>query len=177
MLTLLPSSVKQGMLPDLTSFLRNMQAQFISLQQHTNELESLAATNARSTAQLAPRPPFVQRVAASVRMFAISTGPKGYQYVYILRSHHFTHREVRNSLKILGVDTGYILDINFPTKECKLEEVAAELHSNRCLKALKYLCPHVAVSVSHFFCDQDWISKEDIPVHSVSGPGASIHDF
>ncbi|OAD75680.1 hypothetical protein PHYBLDRAFT_166906 [Phycomyces blakesleeanus NRRL 1555(-)] len=277
----------QGMSPNLASFLRNMQAQFMSLQQRTNELESLAATNARLTAQLvnaekliadlrsqlasqgncqittnastssAPttpkepgteastwataaaaahnsvvvptalsvrktlRPPSVRRVAASARMFAIPTGPKGYQYVYIPRSRRLTHREVRNSLKTLGVDTGRILDINFPAKDVvgilvynqyaekfqttlttvaieildtfdpldpkniadpkykslcdsELEEVAAELHSDRCLKALKYLRPHVAVPVGHCFCDQGWISKEDIPVHSVSGPGAGL---
>ncbi|OAD75515.1 hypothetical protein PHYBLDRAFT_166752 [Phycomyces blakesleeanus NRRL 1555(-)] len=287
MSTLLPSSVMQGMSPNLASFLGNMQAQFMSLQQCTNELESLAATNARLTAQLVnaekliadlrsqlasqsncqiitnastssapttpkepgietstwtttaaaahnsvvvptalsvhktPRPPSVRRVAASARMFAIPTGPKGYQYVYIPRSCRLTHREVRNSLKTLGVDTGHILDINFLAKDVvgilvhnqyaekfqttlttvaieildafdpldpkniadpkykslsdsELEEVAAELHSDRCLKALKYLCPHVAVPVGHFFCDQGWISKEDIPVHSVSGPGAGL---
>ncbi|OAD68803.1 hypothetical protein PHYBLDRAFT_150393 [Phycomyces blakesleeanus NRRL 1555(-)] len=290
MSTLLPSSVMQGMSPDLASFLGNMQAQFMSLQQRTNELESLAATNAKLTAQLVnaekliadlrsqlasqgncqittnastssapttpkepgteastwattaaaahnsvvvptalsvcktPRPPSVRQVAASARMFAIPTGPKGYQYVYIPRSRRLTHREVRNSLKTLGVDTGRILDINFPAKDVvgilvhnqyaekfqttlttvaieildafdpldpkniadpkykslsdsELEEVAAELHSDRCMKALKYLRPHVAVPVGHFFCDQGWISKEDIPVHSVSGPGAGIHDF
>ncbi|OAD66603.1 hypothetical protein PHYBLDRAFT_175148 [Phycomyces blakesleeanus NRRL 1555(-)] len=171
-----------------------------------------------------PRPPYVRRVAASARMFAIPTGPKGYQYVYISRSRHLTHREVCNSLKTLGVDTGRILDINFPAKDVvgilvhnqyaekfqttlttvaieildvfdplnpkniadpkykslsdsELEEVAAELHSDCCLKALKYLRPHVAVSVGHFFCDQGWISKKDIPVHFVSGPGTGIHDF
>ncbi|OAD80280.1 hypothetical protein PHYBLDRAFT_137828 [Phycomyces blakesleeanus NRRL 1555(-)] len=290
MSTLLPSSVMQGMSPDLASFLGNMQAQFMSLQQRTNKLESLAATNARLTTQLVnaekliadlrsqlasqgncqittnasissapttpkepgteastwattaaaahnpvvvptalsvcktPRPPSVHRVAASARMFAILTGPKGYQYMYIPRSRRLTDREVRNSLKTLGVDTGRILDINFPAKDVvgilvhnqyaekfqttlttvaieildaidpldpknivdpkykslsdsELEEVAAELHSDRCLKALKYLCPHVAVPVGHFFCDQGWISKEDIPVHSVSGPDAGIHDF
>ncbi|OAD71771.1 hypothetical protein PHYBLDRAFT_147531 [Phycomyces blakesleeanus NRRL 1555(-)] len=290
MSTLVPSSIIQGMSPDIASFLGNMQAQFMSLLQRTNELESLAATNARLTTQLVntekliadlrsqlasqgncqittnastssapttpkepgtkastwattaaaahnsvvvptalsvrktPRPPSVCQVTASARMFAIPTGPKGYQYVYIPRSRHLTHREVRNSLKTLGVDTGHILDINFPAKDVvgilvhnqyaekfqitlttvaieildtfdpldpkniadpkykslsdsELEEVAAELHSDRCLKALKYLCPHVAVSVGHFFCDQGWISKEDIPVHSVSGPGAGIHDF
>ncbi|OAD65460.1 hypothetical protein PHYBLDRAFT_153359 [Phycomyces blakesleeanus NRRL 1555(-)] len=290
MSTLLPSSVMQGMSPDLASFLGNMQTQFISLQQCTNELESPAATNARLTAQLVnaeklitdlrsqlasqgnyqittnastssapttpkepgteastwattaaaahnsvvvptalsvrktPRPPSVCQVTASARIFVIPTGSKGYQYVYIPRSRCLTHREVCNSLKTLGVDTGCILDINFPAKDVvgilvhnqyaekfqttlttvaieildvfdpldpkniadhkykslsdsELEEVAAELHSDRCLKALKYLCPHVAVSVGHFFCDQGWISKEDIPVHSVSGPGADIHDF
>ncbi|OAD65301.1 hypothetical protein PHYBLDRAFT_176220 [Phycomyces blakesleeanus NRRL 1555(-)] len=287
MSTLLPSSVMQGMLPNLASFLGNMQTQFMSLQQRTNKLESLAATNARLTAQLVnaekliadlrsqlasqgncpiatnaltssapttpkepgteastwattaaathnsvvvstdlsvcktPRPPSVRWVAASARMFAIPTGPKGYQYVYILRSHCLTHREVRNSLKALGVDTGRILDINFPAKnvvgilvhnqyaekfqatlttvaieildtfdpldpkniadpkykslfDSELEEVAAELHSDHCLKALKYLRPHIAVPVSYFFCYQGWISKEDIPVHSDSGPGAGL---
>ncbi|OAD78125.1 hypothetical protein PHYBLDRAFT_164998 [Phycomyces blakesleeanus NRRL 1555(-)] len=290
MSTLLPSSVMQGMSPDLASFLGNMRTQFMSLQQCTNELESIGVTNARLTAQLVnaekliadlrsqlasqgnypittnastssapttpkepgtevstwattaaaahnsvvvptalsvrktPRPPSVCRVAASARMFAIPTGPKGYQYVYIPRSCRLTHREVRNSLKTLGVDTGRILDINFSAKDVvgilvhnqyaekfqttlttvaieildafdpldpkniadpkykslsdsELEEVAAELHSDRCLKALKYLRPYVAVPVGHFFCDQGWISKEDIPVHSVSGLGAGIHDF
>ncbi|OAD66609.1 hypothetical protein PHYBLDRAFT_175154 [Phycomyces blakesleeanus NRRL 1555(-)] len=52
MSTLLPSSIMQGMSPNLASFLGNMQAQFMSLQQHINELESLAATIARLTAQL-----------------------------------------------------------------------------------------------------------------------------
>ncbi|OAD80287.1 hypothetical protein PHYBLDRAFT_160934 [Phycomyces blakesleeanus NRRL 1555(-)] len=246
----------QGLPTELTSFLTTLQAQIMHVQNRTDQLERLAAENARLTTELdqarttianlqkqlgsqsapeknfseislsnpagavgapdkheepgleastwaskasvslpvtAPKMsavPSARRIAASVRMFALPSGPSGYEY----------HKEVRSSLHTLGVDSSQLLDINFPARDVigvlvhvqyadafkaklttasveildafdpldpdnvadpkytslsthELANTAAMLHHDRCLQALQFLCPHVAIPVGHFFCE------------------------
>ncbi|OAD68531.1 hypothetical protein PHYBLDRAFT_150120 [Phycomyces blakesleeanus NRRL 1555(-)] len=49
-------------------------------------------------------------------MFSDKTGPDGFEYVYISWSRCIMHSEVCCSLRTLGVDTGRLLDINFPAR-------------------------------------------------------------
>ncbi|OAD75520.1 hypothetical protein PHYBLDRAFT_143773 [Phycomyces blakesleeanus NRRL 1555(-)] len=89
---LLPANCMQSLPAELVTFLTSMQSQFNAL----NKLPSAC------------------RVAASQRLFSDKTGPDGFEYVYIPCSRRITHSEVRRSLRTLGVDTGHLLDINFP---------------------------------------------------------------
>jgi hypothetical protein len=52
--------------------------------------------------------------AARAFMPAASSGPQGFDYVYIARSRKITRSEVRRRLRSIGVDTNRVLDINFP---------------------------------------------------------------
>ncbi|OAD66963.1 hypothetical protein PHYBLDRAFT_174673 [Phycomyces blakesleeanus NRRL 1555(-)] len=172
----------QGLPTELTSFLTTLQAQIMNVQNRTDQLERLAAENARLTTELdharttianlqkqlgsqsaseknfseislsnpagavgapdknkepgleastwatkasvslpvtAPKMstvPSARRIAASVHMFALPSGPSGYEYVYIPRSRRLKHKEVRSSLRTLGVDSSRLLDINFPAR-------------------------------------------------------------
>ncbi|OAD68534.1 hypothetical protein PHYBLDRAFT_150124 [Phycomyces blakesleeanus NRRL 1555(-)] len=269
----------QGLPTELTSFLTTLQAQIMNVQNRTDQLEQLAAENARLTTELdharttianlqkqlgsqstpeknfseislsnsagavdphinnkesgleastwaskasvslpaiAPKVPTVpsaRRIAASVRMFALPSGPSGYEYVYIPRSRRLKHKEVRSSLRTLGVDSSRLLDINFPARGVigilvhvqyadtfkaklttasveildafdpldpdnvadpkyaslsthELANTAAMLHHDRCLQALQFLRPHVAIPVGHFFCEEGWISEDKIPTRT-----------
>ncbi|OAD75679.1 hypothetical protein PHYBLDRAFT_143926 [Phycomyces blakesleeanus NRRL 1555(-)] len=269
----------QGLPTELTSFLTTLQAQIMNVQNRTDQLERLAAENARLTTELdqarttitnlqkqlgsqsAPEKNFSQislsnlagtvgtsdknkepgleastwaskasvslpvtapkmsavpsahRIAASVRMFALPSGPSGYEYVYIPRSRRLKHKEVRSSLRTLGVDSSRLLDINFPARGVigilvhvqyadtfktkvttssveildafdpldpdnvadpkyaslsthELANTAAMLHYDRCLQALQFLRPHVAIPVGHFFCEEGWISEDEIPTRT-----------
>ncbi|OAD75683.1 hypothetical protein PHYBLDRAFT_166910 [Phycomyces blakesleeanus NRRL 1555(-)] len=86
--------------------------------QSTEDLGTAASTWATKTSLILPaktsRVPSACRVAASQRLFSDKTGPDGFEYVYIPRSRLIMHSEVRRSLRTLGVDTGHLLDINFP---------------------------------------------------------------
>ncbi|KAI9003058.1 hypothetical protein CLU79DRAFT_892656 [Phycomyces nitens] len=156
MSTSLPQSAMQGLPDELAAFLSNMHAQFTEL-------------------QLAPS---ARRVAASTRMFVLPSGPTGYKYVYIPRSRRLTHREVRQSLKTLGVESSRLLDITFPARGvvgilvhsndfdpldpshiadpkyagCQFMTCSycCQLHHNRCLHALKYLRPHLLSQLPTF---------------------------
>ncbi|OAD72682.1 hypothetical protein PHYBLDRAFT_168947 [Phycomyces blakesleeanus NRRL 1555(-)] len=269
----------QGLPTELTSFLTTLQAQIMNVQNRTDQLERLAAENARLTTELdyarttianlqkqlgsqsapeknfseislsnpagavgapdknkepgleastwatkasvslpvtAPKMstvPSARRIAASVRMFALPSGPSGYEYVYIPRSRRLKHKEVRSSLRTLGVDSSRLLDINFPARGVigilvhvqyadtfkakltnasveildafdpldpdnvadpkyaslsthELANTAAMLHHDRCLQALQFLRPHVAIPVGHFFCEEGWISEDEIPTRT-----------
>ncbi|OAD80285.1 hypothetical protein PHYBLDRAFT_160932 [Phycomyces blakesleeanus NRRL 1555(-)] len=63
-----------------------------------------------------PQLPSAHRVAVSQRLFSDKTSPDGFEYVYIPRSRRIMHSEVHRSLRTLGVDTGHLLDINFPAR-------------------------------------------------------------
>ncbi|OAD66179.1 hypothetical protein PHYBLDRAFT_70982 [Phycomyces blakesleeanus NRRL 1555(-)] len=104
---LLSANCMQSLPAELVTFLTSMQSQFSALNERTVHLESLAAKNVQLHAQLS-------NVAASQRLFSDKTDPDGFEYAYISRSRHITHSEVRRSLCTLGVDTGRLLDINFP---------------------------------------------------------------
>ncbi|OAD67641.1 hypothetical protein PHYBLDRAFT_151158 [Phycomyces blakesleeanus NRRL 1555(-)] len=252
----------QGLPTELTSFLTTLQAQIMHVQNRTDQLERLAAENARLTTELdqarttianlqkqlgsqsaseknfseislsnpagavgapdknkepgpeastwaskasvslsvtAPKMsavPSARHIAASVHMFALPSGPS-----------------VHSSLCTLGVDSSRLLDINFPARGVigilvhiqyadtfkaklttasveildafdpldsdnvadpkyaslsthELANTAAMLHHDRCLQALQFLCPHVAIPVGHFFCEEGWISEDEIPTRT-----------
>ncbi|OAD70520.1 hypothetical protein PHYBLDRAFT_171270 [Phycomyces blakesleeanus NRRL 1555(-)] len=86
--------------------------------QSTADLGTAASTWATKTSLIlpakTPRVPSAHRVAASQRLFSDKTGPDNFEYVYISCSRRIMHSEVHRSLRTLGVDTGHLLDINFP---------------------------------------------------------------
>ncbi|OAD68348.1 hypothetical protein PHYBLDRAFT_173345 [Phycomyces blakesleeanus NRRL 1555(-)] len=87
--------------------------------QSTADLGTAASTWVTKTSLIlsakTPRVSSACWVAASQRLFSDKTGSDGFEYVYIPRSHCITHSEMHCSLHTLGVDTGRLLDINFPT--------------------------------------------------------------
>ncbi|KAI9011848.1 hypothetical protein CLU79DRAFT_806011 [Phycomyces nitens] len=175
-----------------------------------------ASVNRPPPARKGPSP---RRVAASQRIFTAASGPLGYKYVYIPRSRRLTHREVRSSLRTLGIDTARLLDINFPARgvvgilvhlqfvdefeaqlnRAKVEIIgdfdpvdpqhladpkyhdlplderantAIQVQNARCLQTLKFLRPHVALPVAHFFVEEGWISSDEVPPRSALGGDA-----
>ncbi|OAD66158.1 hypothetical protein PHYBLDRAFT_73706, partial [Phycomyces blakesleeanus NRRL 1555(-)] len=157
--------------------------------------------------------PSACRIAASVCMFALPSGPSGYEYIYIPRSRRLKYKEVCSSLCTLGVDSSRLLDINFPARGVigvlvhvqyadafkaklitasveildafdpldpdnvadpkyaplsthELANTAAVLYHDKCLQALQFLRPHVAIPVGHFFCEEGWISEDEIPTRT-----------
>ncbi|OAD67646.1 hypothetical protein PHYBLDRAFT_74027, partial [Phycomyces blakesleeanus NRRL 1555(-)] len=129
---LLSANYMQSLPAELVTFLTSMQSQFKALNERTAHLESLAAENVQLHAQLANvrqenadlRSQLLQNnvtgpvpSSASLpapQLFSDKTGPDGFEYVYIPRSRRIMHSEVHRSLRTLSVDTGRLLDINFP---------------------------------------------------------------
>ncbi|OAD81226.1 hypothetical protein PHYBLDRAFT_138777 [Phycomyces blakesleeanus NRRL 1555(-)] len=183
MLQLLPDNCMQSLPAELVLFLTSMQSQFNALNERTAHLESLAAENVQLHAQLA-------NVAASQRLFFDKTGPDGFEYVYISRSRHITHSEVRYSLRTLGVDTGCLLDINFSARGVigilihvqYLEEFKSQLASAKVslvnnfdpldpknVADPKFVNLSVSVlPVAHFFVQSGWIGLKEIPARPVA---------
>ncbi|ORY89850.1 hypothetical protein BCR43DRAFT_421993, partial [Syncephalastrum racemosum] len=50
------------------------------------------------------------------RLFSPPSGPQGYSFVYLHRSHRLSHSEVRKAMRDLDVDQSLIIDVNFPVK-------------------------------------------------------------
>ncbi|OAD68304.1 hypothetical protein PHYBLDRAFT_173310 [Phycomyces blakesleeanus NRRL 1555(-)] len=86
--------------------------------QSTADLGTAASTWATKTSLIllakTPRVSSACWVAASQRLFSDKTGSDGFEYVHIPRSRRITHSEMHRSLRTLSVDTGHLLDINFP---------------------------------------------------------------
>ncbi|OAD69423.1 hypothetical protein PHYBLDRAFT_172668 [Phycomyces blakesleeanus NRRL 1555(-)] len=89
--------------------------------QSTADLGTAASTWATKTSLILPaktsQVPSACQIATSQRLFSDKTGSNGFEYVYIPCSHRIMHSEVCRSLRILVVDTGCLLDINFPACE------------------------------------------------------------
>ncbi|OAD78121.1 hypothetical protein PHYBLDRAFT_164995 [Phycomyces blakesleeanus NRRL 1555(-)] len=131
MLQLLPANCMQSLSAELVTFLTSMQSQFNALNKRTTYLESLAAENVQLHAQLANvrqenadlQSQLLQNnVTGSVSSSASLPAP---QSTADLGTAAFTWAtktslifEVHHSLHTLGVDTGRLLDINFPA--CKV---------------------------------------------------------
>ncbi|KAM3579452.1 hypothetical protein VKS41_008308 [Umbelopsis sp. WA50703] len=61
--------------------------------------------------------PSTRKVAAAARAFQPSTGPQGYEFIYIPRTRRLNRSEVRSSLRSVGVDTARVLDILYPARD------------------------------------------------------------
>jgi hypothetical protein len=55
-----------------------------------------------------------KRKEAISRGFNPVSGEQGYEYIYINRSRRFTRVQVRDNLRLLGIETSRILDVAFP---------------------------------------------------------------
>ena len=64
-----------------------------------------------------PKPALTERKMESIsRPFQETTGPQGFQYLYIPRNRRLERSEVRKRLRKLGLESSRILDIYFPTR-------------------------------------------------------------
>jgi hypothetical protein len=61
--------------------------------------------------------PSARKVAAAARAFQPSTGPQGYEFIYIPRTRRLNRSEVRSRLRSVGVDTARVLDILYPARD------------------------------------------------------------
>jgi hypothetical protein len=57
-----------------------------------------------------------KRIAASIRAFQATTGPQGYEYLYLPSRNRSTRQTTRQKLRHLGIETNRILDIYFPAR-------------------------------------------------------------
>lgn len=92
----------------------------------TTATRSAKGTQASSWANMAKKyRPDQQRTCtmrkydAAIRAFQPMDpdAPKGYDYIYIPRSHRMSYREARAKLRTIGIDTYRVLDITFPAKD------------------------------------------------------------
>lgn len=74
----------------------------------------VAPASSWATVTARPAKNKVRRRAAAARAFQTVSGPQGFEYVYIPRSHRMSHTEARRRLGTLGVESWRVLDVCFP---------------------------------------------------------------
>jgi hypothetical protein len=57
-----------------------------------------------------------KHIEAISRGFSQVSGPQGYEYIYMHKSRKFTRSQVRDNLRLLGVEPSRILDVCFPAR-------------------------------------------------------------
>ncbi|ORY99164.1 hypothetical protein BCR43DRAFT_503895 [Syncephalastrum racemosum] len=76
-----------------------------------------ASRPARRRSKQPPPPPRTTRSPEQVlRLFSPPSGPQGYSFVYLHRSHRLSHSEVRKAMRDLDADQSRIIDVHFPVK-------------------------------------------------------------